>query len=71
MVQGLNVSNAQPSINPINTHVTCQQQQVEQKQPQVVQGYTIPNMHSNVNPLDLHAMYQQQCQHQQALFSKQ
>ena len=71
MVQGLNVSNTQPSINPINTHATYQQQyQPQQQQPQLVQASNVPNMHSNVNPLDLHIMYQK-FQQQQAMFAKQ
>ena len=71
VVQGLNVSNSQPSINPINTHSTYQQQyQPQQQQPQVVQPSNVPNTHSNVNPLDLHTMYQK-FQQQKALFAKQ
>ena len=71
MVQGFNLSHAQPSINPVKTHVTYQQQHQPQQQPQVVQASNIPNTQSNVNPLDFHAMYQQQIQQQQAMFAKQ
>ena len=68
LVQGLNVSNPQPSLNPLNPHLTYQQQhqpqQQQQQKPQTVQGSTIPNLHSNVNPLDLYTMYQQKFQKQ-------
>lgn len=64
VVQGLNVSNAQPSLSPLNPHLKYQKQHQLQQQPQVVQGSNVPKMHSNVSPLDLHAIYQQQFQQQ-------
>ena len=63
VVQGHNISNVQPSINPLNTHSTYQQKHhPKQQQPQVVQTSNIPNTQSTVNPLDLHTIYQQKFQ---------